>query len=241
MPKYEMLNNVQHDELKINTERASGFGDDVMFCMTFPFEFRLALSRYPIVVYQDPDNQKYYPVTLFGFAEGENLFLNDSGWDASYIPIMIQRQPFAIGFQQRAGETEESQVVTIDTKHPRVNKTLGYDIFNENGGYTPYLEKVVKMLESIDNGHEQNQILIDALFKHDLLENTTFEITLNNGQQHKLVGFSTVSEDRFMALEGAALEELNQSGLLLSITMMIASLSQLRNLIDRENAKLELA
>ena len=241
MSKYELLNNVQHADLKINTDRLAGFGDDVMFCMTFPFEFRLALSRYPIVVYQDPNDQHHFPVTLFGFEEGENLFLSEQGWDATYVPIMIQRQPFAIGFQKQQGESEKQTVVTLNTSHPRVNKTLGYDLFNEHGGYTPYLESIVKMLESIDGGNEQNKVLIEALQKYELLEPTTFEITLNNGETNKLVGFSTVSEERFLQLDGQALEELNRSGLLLVITMMIASLSQMRGLIDRKNALTEKA
>ena len=64
MSNNQMLNNVQHSNLKIQTDRAAKFGDDVMFCMTYPFEFRLALAHYPIVMYQQPDSKFIFPVTF---------------------------------------------------------------------------------------------------------------------------------------------------------------------------------
>lgn len=238
MSKYEMLNNVAHADLKIRLDRAPEFGDDVMFCMTYPFEFRLVLSHYPILVYRDRDNQTAFPIALFGFEEGENLFLNTNGWNARYIPIMVQRQPFSIGYQQVQGSSDKQQVITFNPSHPRVNYSEGEQVFNEHGGYTPYLEQIVKMLESIDTGHQQNKLLVEALEKHDLLEETTVAITLKDGSQYELVGFSTIADDKFEALSAEALKELNEQKLLLPITMIMASMSNLGNLVDIRNAKL---
>ena len=179
-----------------------------------------------------------FPIVLFGFEEGENLFLTEHGWNARYIPIMIQRQPFSIGFQQIQGSSEKQQVITFNPDHPRVNKEVGEPVFNEQGGYTPYLEQVVKMLESIDTGHQQNKLLIDALEKYDLLEDSTIAITLNDGSNYELVGFSTIAEDKFEALSAEALKDLNDQRLLLPITNIIASMSNLGNLVDIRNANL---
>ena len=217
-----MLNNVAHADVKINLTRSPELGDDVMFCMTYPFEFRLALSHYPILVYRDKENKNAFPIALFGFEEGENLFLDAQGWNARYIPIMVQRQPFSIGFQQMKGSTEKQQVITFNPSHPRVNKDLGEPVFNEEGGFTPYLEQVIKMLESIDTGHQQNQVFIDALDKYDLLEESTISITLKDGSNYELVGFSTIADDKFEALSAEALKDLNEHKLLLPITMMMA-------------------
>ncbi|MFC3096033.1 multidrug transporter [Alteromonas sediminis] len=239
MSKYEMLNNVAHADLKIRLDRAAELGDDVMFCMTYPFEFRLVLSHYPILVYRDKDAQSAFPVALFGFEEGENLFLSgSSGWNARYIPIMVQRQPFSIGFQQVQGSSDKQQVITFNPAHPRVNREVGESVFNEYGGYTPYLDQVVKMLESIDTGHEQNRRLIEALDKYNLLEESTIAITLKDGTNYELVGFSTIADDRFEALSAEALDDLNKQKLLLPITMIMASMSNLGNLVDMRNAAL---
>ncbi|WP_100658590.1 SapC family protein [Alteromonas flava] len=238
MSNFEMLNNVAHADVKINLARAPELGDDVMFCMTYPFEFRLALAHYPILMYRDRETNTMFPVTLFGFEEGENLFLTANGWDARYIPIMVQRQPFSIGFQQVKGSDEKQQVITFNPAHPRVNTSVGEAVFNDQGGNTPYLEKVIKMLESIDTGHAQNQILAAALDKYDLLEESTIAITLNDGTSYELVGFSTIADDKFEALSAEALHDLNQQKLLLPITMMMASMSNLGNLVDIRNRNL---
>lgn len=238
MQNFEMLNNVAHADVKIKLDRTPELGDDVMFCMTYPFEFRLVLSHYPILVYRDKENNITFPVALFGFEEGENLFLTPSGWNARYIPIMVQRQPFSIGFQQIQGSTEQQQVITFNPSHPRVSKDEGEAVFNDQGGYTPYLEKVVKMLESIDTGQQQNKLLIDALDKYDLLEESTIAITLKDGTSYELVGFSTIDDDKFEALSAEALKDLNEQKLLLPITMMMASMSNLGNLVDIRNENL---
>ena len=239
MSNYEMLNNVAHADVKINLNRTAALGDDVMFCMTYPFEFRLALSHYPILVYRDKENNTAFPVALFGFEEGENLFLTENGWGARYIPIMVQRQPFSIGFQQIQGSAEKQQVITFNPAHPRVNTEVGESVFNEHGGYTPYLEQVIKMLESIDTGHQQNALLVAALEKYDLLEDSTIAITLKDGTQYELVGFSTIADDKFEALSAKALKDLNDQKLLLPITMIMASMSNLGNLVDVRNANLD--
>lgn len=238
MSNFEMLNHIDHANLRIKLDRAPEFGDDIMFCMTYPFEFRLALSHYPILVYRDRDSKQTFPVALFGFEEGENLFLTSQGWNARYVPIMVQRQPFAIGFQQVEGSNQKQQVITFNPAHPRVNAQVGERVFDEHGNYTPYLEQVVKMLESIDTGHQQNQLLVQALEKYDLLEETTISITLKDGSNYELIGFSTIADDKFEALSADALNDLNQQRLLLPITMIMASMSNLGNLVDMRNAKL---
>ena len=238
MSKYEMLNNVAHADIKINLDRTPALGDDVMFSMTYPFEFRLIISHYPILLYQDSDSGQTFPIVLFGFEEGENLFLDQTGWNARYIPIMIQRQPFSIGFQQLQGSSEKQQVITFNPAHPRVTTDKGEAVFNEQGGYTPYLEQVVKMLESIDAGQQQNRLLVAALEKYDLLEHSTIAITLKDGSNYELVGFSTIADDKFEQLSAEALKDLNEQKLLLPITMIMASMSNLGNLVDIRNSRL---
>ena len=164
--------------------------DNIMFSMTFPFEFRLVMSHYPILIYQDKESDKTFPIALYGFEERENLFLDESGWNARYLPVMVKRQPFLIGFQQQPDSDERAHVITFDPEHPRVNTEEGEAVFNEDGSHTPYLEKVIKMLESMDVGNAQNELLAQALKKHDLLEPSTIAITLKDGSKFELVGFS---------------------------------------------------
>ena len=237
MNSYQILNYAEHSKVKINLDRKAELGDDVMFSMTFPFEFRLVMAHYPILIYQDKNSEKTFPIALYGFEEGENLFLDDNGWNARYIPVMVQRQPFLIGFQQKPDSDEKAHVITFDPEHPRINTEVGEMVFNDDGSYTPYLQKVMKMLESMDIGNSQNELLADALKKYDLLEPSTISITLKDGSNFELVGFSTIAEDKFEALSAEALDDLNKQKLLLPITIIMASMSNLGNLVDKRNAK----
>ena len=60
-------------------------------------EFARAAAVYPIVFVEDKTKDAFRPVTLLGLDAGENLFVSESGkWEASYIPAIIRRYPFAL-------------------------------------------------------------------------------------------------------------------------------------------------
>ena len=108
MSNFAILNKTAHKDTKVITDRSADLGDKVKFVMTFPLEFRNVQSNYPIFFIKDGDTGQFYPIALFGFEKDENLFLSDAGWDASYIPMMVKRQPFLIGFQGDA-DTPDAQ------------------------------------------------------------------------------------------------------------------------------------
>jgi hypothetical protein len=238
MANYQKLNNVDHGDLRVIIERGARYGDDVMFCMTFPFEMRALQACYPIMLYKDPGSGELYPVAVFGFEQGENLFLEDSSWDAPRIPLMIQRQPFLIGFQGSTPGAERDRVVSIDVDHPRVSQSEGLRLFLEHGGNSDFLEDMANKLEAVHNGHEQNQAFVEALLKHDLVESVTLDITLKDGSRNQLQGMYMVDDEKLQMLDAAALDDLNRNSALLPAYMMVASQSQLGRLIERRNAKL---
>lgn len=230
MPNPVLLNNVQHKDLRVRTERSAALGDDVMFALTFPAEFRTLQAHYPIVFRKTDDATSFEPVALFGFEQGENLFLNDAGWDAPEVPLLVERQPFLIG---RDGE---ELLVHIDVDHPRVGTNEGEPLFLEYGGVTPYLERINSVLLTIHQGLQTTPGFIGALLEHELLESFVFDIELDDGSQNRLAGFYTIHEERLAALDGAALGRLHRAGYLQPIYMVIASMSQFRALIARKNA-----
>ena len=65
------------------------YGDNVMFALTFPPEFRSIQAHYPIVFRKAAEGQ-FQPIALFGFTEKQNLFLKPGGWDATYLPLMVE-------------------------------------------------------------------------------------------------------------------------------------------------------
>ena len=239
MTNYVLLNDQEHAKLKIITTRSADYGDNVKYVMTFPFEFRNIQSCYPIFFQKDPDSGTFYPLALFGFENNENLFLSEAGWDAHYIPIMIRRQPFLIGFQEDADDPEKKNaVVSIDMDNPRVSESDGEALFLEHGGSSEYLQEMSASLELIHQANEHSKRFVDALIEHDLLESFTLNIDLDDGSSNQLLGFYTINEDSVQQLDAESLASLNQNGFLQPIFMVLASHSCLRSLIDRKNASL---
>lgn len=235
-----MLNNVDHADLRVITERSAELGDDVMYVLTFPFEFRSVQSCYPILFHRDAGGNPY-PVALFGFQEKENLFLNESGWDAPYVPAMIRRDPFLIGYQGEGDmpDADRARVLSIDLDHPRVSTEQGEPLFQPLGGYTPFLEDMADMMESIYHGYLHNKVLMQALEEHELIESVTFDITLQDGSENRLLGFYTIDEDRVQQLPGDVLQKFSEQNILMPLFMVLASTVNIRSLIERKNARLD--
>ncbi len=239
MTNFVVLDPAEHANLKVITERSARYGDNVKYAMTFPFEFRNIQSCYPIFFQKDGNSGKFFPLALFGFDNDENLFLTDSGWNAPYIPLMIRRQPFLIGFQPDPDNPEAKRaIVSIDMDNPRVNETEGEELFPSEGGTSPFLQKATGNLELIHQAHVHSEKFIEALIEHDLLESFTLEIELNDGSGNQLIGFYTINETSVQELSGPALGSLNEQGFLQPIFMVLASHSCLRTLVDLKNAAL---
>jgi hypothetical protein len=230
MTKPVLLNNIDHKDLRIATGRGKHYGDDVMSALTFPGEFRQLQACYPIVFAKSADGVGFQCLALFGFQQGENLFLDGATWDAPYLPLAIERQPFLIG--RGGGEL----TVHVDLEHPRIDPA-GQPVFLPHGGTTPYIERINSTLLALHEGLESAPAFIAALLENELLESFVLDIELDDGSQNRLAGFYTINEDRLAALAPAAVERLHRAGHLEALYMALASLAQFRNLIDRKNRR----
>lgn len=238
MANHVLLNNVDHRDTRVITTRSAALGDNVMSAPTFHYEFRNLQAHYPIFFRRGPD-RRFNAVAIFGFRDGENLFLDDDGWDAHYVPMTIERQPFLIGFQESERDTEVSKrpVIHLDADSPRVSETEGERLFLQHGGISDYLKRVDSLLHTIHEGFAAESGFIDALMAHDLLESFTLDVELDDKSMFRVAGFHTIHEERLGRLDGAALHALNRKGYLQPAYMVLASLSNIRDLIARKNRR----
>ena len=230
MAQHVLLNNIDHAALRVVTTHGAGYGDAVMHAVTFPAELRNVQACYPIVFQKTADGG-FQPLALFGFTPGQNLFLDGERWDAPYIPLAIERQPFLIG---REGE---ELAMHVDLDSPRIGTDCGEALFLPHGGTSAFLERMNSVLRALHEGLQATLAFIDALLAHDLLESFVLDIQLDDGSEHRLAGFYTINEERLRALDGAALERLHRQGYLEPVFMAVASLAHLRDLIDRVNRR----
>ncbi|MEE4279125.1 MAG: SapC family protein [Halieaceae bacterium] len=242
--RYQVLNADEHGSLRVRTERSAELGDNLMHCMVFPGEFRNVQASYPILFQKYPDTGRFYALALFGFEEGENLFLGDSGWEPAYLPLVMQRQPLLIAFQRSAaadgrapGDADKKAVISIDMESPRLSEDEGEALFLPHGGASEYLSGMSTTLERVHLGHQQSEQLCTLLEKYELLESFVLDVTLDSGAQHQLMGFYAINEEKLQNLGAEALTELQEKGALAPIFMAVASTSQFRFLIHRKNRR----
>jgi hypothetical protein len=233
MSQYEILDKEKHRHVRVKTGYGAALGDAAMYVMTFPMEFRDIQGCYPILFTKDPNTGGFFAAAVMGFEADQNLFLQDDRWDATYVPAMAQRQPFLIATGGEGANADP--VVSLDLDHPRVSHDDGEALFDSEGAPTEFLHKKIAVLHKVHQGLQHSKGFIDALLRHELLEPITLDLAFNDGAKLSLQGLCTIAEERLYQLKGDVLESLNQAGHLQPIFMAVASLSRIRDIIERRN------
>ena len=238
MAKNELLSNVTHKELKIIQESTNFGGDNMGYATIIPWEFRQAAACYPIFFRKTNSFNQFEAVALFGFAPDENLFIGDQRQDDTYIPLSVARIPFAIGYTQMPETGQREPMVHVDVDHPRVSFTQGDAVFLEHGGNSPFLEYINSILEELINGVAVCKRFTDILQAEDLLEPMVLKITLDNAQKIETSSFYTINEKVLRELSAEQLARLHSQNFLELIYMSIASLANIKKLINKKNKSL---
>jgi len=234
-----VLNNEEHQNVRVDTRYASEFGDNINRVLAFSTEFSDLQKEYPILFHRDPDSGKLQAHAILGFDRDENLFLDQGRWRGHYVPGVLARGPFLIGFQkqEQGGEQRNEPVIHIDMDNPRVGAEDGEALFLPFGGYSPYLERVMKTLQVIHKGVTFDKTLFAVLEEMDLLEPVAIEVTLSNIQQYDFHNYLTVNEQKLAEIKGEKLEKLHSLGVLRLLYFAQASLGNFQRLIDMKNQK----
>ena len=235
MSEHALLDTEKHRDLRVRTDRAEALGDDMMCAVVMPSEFRQVQNEYAILFRLNLERERFTALAMFGFEAGENLYLENGRWDARYLPLAVDIQPFLIG-PSRDGSGPAQ--VHIDMASPRLGGSDGVRLFDEYGLPTPYLDSITEKLGALDEGYRASGDFFAALQRHELLEPMSLEITLDDGSTNRLVGFHVINEDRLRALDAPALGELHAADQLMPIFMALASLSNLAALVNRKNRRL---
>lgn len=238
-----LLNNVEHKDLKVDSSLSAKYGDNVNRVLAFPSEFGELQKEYPILFYKDPTTETYQSHVILGLEKGENLFLGDDGWLGNYVPAILARGPFMIGFQDRKTDdkTIKEPVIHIDMDNPRVGADSGQPLFLAYGGDTPYLEQVMKSLQVIHQGAGISESFSSTLEEMELFEPVNIEIALSSITNVNLSDYYTINREKLAQLDGASLEKLNKMGILGHIYFALVSLSNFNKLIALKNKQAAIA
>ena len=239
MAQHVMLNNVAHKDLRVITRYSPEFGDNVATAMIVPTEFAHAQREYPIFFRKDPATGEFMAVVLLGLQKDENLFLDEKGWNAGYVPGVIARGPFYIGLQRRQvdGKVETNAVIHVDLEHPRVSKTEGEPLFQADGTNSRHLNGVADLLNAINQGMEINKPMFEAFVAADLIEPVQLEIKVNSEEQYNLTGLYTISREKLARLDADTLFKLHRAGYLQGAFLVASSVGNVQRLIDLKSSR----
>ena len=235
MTRTIQLNNVDHHDLNVITRHAAEFGDAVNEVLIFPTEFEDIQREYPIFFRFDASGD-LQAVALLGLDRDENLFLDESGWQADYVPAAHQRGPFVIGTGEEGGEP----MIHVDPDHPRIVRGAGegQPLFLPEGGNSPYLEHVAGVLRTIHTGLDLIRPMFEAFEDAELIERVAVQVQLSDTEQYDLPDYSTISAERLGMLDGAALKRLHRAGFLYPAFLVVASTANVNRLIERKLARI---
>jgi len=232
-----LLENVTYKDLRVRTGYSAEFGDNINMALVFPTEFSFVQREYPIVFRKDTKGE-LQAFALLGLDKNENLFLDDSGWNARYVPAVQQRGPFLIGLHEESEESVNPEpMIHVNLDNPRISETEGEPVFLRHGGNSPFLEHVSRMLQMIYDGAEVAKTMFAAFEEAGLIEPMDLTIKLDEQTQYKLPDFFTISQDRLEALDGIVLERLNRQGYLQLAMFVANSLGNIEWLIDLKNRR----
>ena len=241
MPRYELLDNVTHRDLCVSTRLGMGTHDPAGLVPAWPTEFAELQREYPIFLRRDEADGSFQAVALLGFDSGENLFIGQDGWNASYLPGAVARGPFAIGFQEKLQDAalQREPVIHVDIEHPRIARDgEGTPVFLPHGGHSPYLEHVLTVLKGIHDGTEAARALYPALDALGLIQPVELELQFDEDHSARLTGLYGIDRDRFAALDAQQLHDLHTSGMLEGIYLMLSSLYNVRRMIAEKRRRL---
>ena len=116
------VNKERHAGKKIKEVSGFDFARGFHIAYVTMQEFARAASIFPIVFLEDKEKDEFRPVVLLGLNSGENLFVGADGkWQASYVPAIIRRYPFALAPAGNDGQF----VVCIDEESELVSDSEG--------------------------------------------------------------------------------------------------------------------
>ncbi|ESQ75678.1 SapC family protein [Asticcacaulis sp. AC402] len=238
MPNAVALDNVQHHDLKVISGHGPQYGDAINEVAVFCNEFAEVQREYPIYFRRD-ERGGLQAYALLGLDKGENLFLDEGTWQARYIPAMQDRGPFMIGFRERedAGEVKREPTMAVNLDDPRVSHDEGHPLFLPQGGNSPHLERHARALRTIHSGVEQSRGMFNAFIQAGLIAAVQIEVKLDDSTEYNIPEIFSISQEALNKLDGATLERLNKQGYLGLAYYALASLGNVRRIIEMKNQR----
>ena len=221
------INLDQHKNKKIRPISNFDFAKQFNIASIMVHEFSRSAAIYPIVFLEDKDKDEFRPVVLMGLETGENLFVRDGRWEASYIPAIIRRYPFALA---KTSEDSEHYTVCLDNSSELINETEGEALFNNDGTPSEMMERVKRYLAEL----QQMDKFTHEFCKFLQAQNMFTPLNMKVRQQDEIkniTGCYMVNEERLNNMSDEGFLAFRTKQFLPAIYAHLISLAQIERLL----------
>jgi hypothetical protein len=177
------------------------------------------------------------PIVLLGLAAGENLYVDGTRWDARYIPAFIRRYPFLTATLRNAGATG----VMIDRAWAGFSETEGEPLFDADDKPAAALKRAIEFLEMFETEAQRTRLFCNRLLDLELLREMKADATLPDGVNLSVDGFLVIDEEKLHKLADEAVLEMHRNGMLMLLHLHLASLANMRGLVERKARRAQAA
>jgi hypothetical protein len=232
-----VLSSQTHRNVRVATARSSGDYAAVNAVGVIPREFQRLLAHYPIFFTKSTDTGRFEPAALLGFERHENLFLVNDRWDAVYVPLQIQRQPFSLIPRRSDGApaNPDGLDVAFDLDSPHIQTQEGERLFLDDGQPSKLLQSITSMLATLVSGSTEAYAFTGRLAELDLIEPVRIDIEFVDGSETKMQGLYWIAAAALKALPAAQLADLRDREFLEWMYFQMASLAHMPALVARKN------
>lgn len=190
-------------------------------------EFARAAAIFPIVFLEDKEKDEFRPVVLLGLNAGQNLFVDGAGkWQASYVPAIIRRYPFALTPKGEDGQ----YIVCIDEGSSLVSTTEGAALFDEKGEPTQVIENVKRYLSELQQMDALTHAFCAFLKEHNMFTPLNLRVR-DNSRVKNISGCYVINEERLNNLSDERFLEIKNKRYLPAIYAHLISLAQTERLV----------
>jgi hypothetical protein len=166
-----------------------------MACLTVPSEFRRVQNEFPILFRRDLDSGRFSALALFGFENGENLFLEDGALGRA-LPPAGAVDP-AVPGRPRGGRRRRSGAGSHRPRPRRASPATARRACarSTSTAADALSRKHDRGLDELDQGYRERR-LFAALERYELLEPFSLDVELRDGSKHRLVGYHLIDEEK---------------------------------------------
>lgn len=235
-PPVATINKDKHAKLRAKPNVDFAHAKELNLAAVMLTEISAVAANFPVIFIQHPDSKAIRPAALFGLRPGENYYYGAEGWDATYVPLLIQRHPFLIGADD-ANPDSNNLTMCIDTSSPFLTEGEGIALFDDNGNGTDFLNSRNRMLTEIFEGEKITNQFVAKVVELNLLKPFELLVQGQDGITRKVTGLLTLDEVKLRQMANEVLLELHKLDFLAALYVIYGSLFQIHRMMQLRNRK----